>query len=341
MTETYQDLVRSLRSTIERQLRLHVEPGERVAIVHFPNHRNPGDAAIALGAISVLSGLGAEPTYVCTRDSYRADGLRRSIGTGTIFLNGGGSLGDRWPWEQAFREQVIADFQRNPIVQLPQSINFTQESTLEDARRGFQHPRLTLLFRDRVSFEIGAAVFAAPAALCPDTAFAYARHVTCGPPQRKVLCLGRLDSDSMGHIQRLEGACYVHGDWPYSAAALTGWLMHRLLKRQRTRRMKLGVQVVVERATTTALQLVGNAMVSDAMRHIGRYCVLVTDRLHAHVFATVLGIPHVLVDTRDCKLSAFHETWTSTSPIVRLASTTSEASEFAHAMLAAAHDAGT
>jgi exopolysaccharide biosynthesis predicted pyruvyltransferase EpsI len=53
------------------------------------------------------------------------------------------------------------------------------------------------------------------------------------------------------------------------------------------------------------------------------------------VLATVLGIPRVLVDTSDRKLSAFHETWTSMSPIARLASGTSEAHEFVHAMLAA------
>ncbi len=327
------NLLNNLRENIDEQLRPHVMPGEKVALMHFPSHRNPGDAAIALGAIAVLRRLGAQVAYVCTRDSYRADSARQAIREGTVFLNGGGSLGDRWPWEQSFREEVIADFSENPIVQLPQSVNFTSDAALEAARRGLDHRRLTILYRDRASYEQGSSVFAAPATLCPDLAFAHPTLPIASSPQQQALCLGRLDSDSTGQIQRLRGSQFVHGDWPFSAASLSNWLLTRVVKRIHQRSVGPGMQAALDRSLTRMLPAIGRAMVSAAVRHLGKHAVLVTDRLHAHVFATILGIPQVLVDTRDGKLSDFYETWTASGAATHLASNAAEAAEVANELL--------
>lgn len=327
------ELVKSLRDTIDEQLRPHIVPGEKVAFVHFPNHRNPGDAAIALGAMEVLARSHARVAYICTRDSYRAESVRRAIDGGTIFLNGGGNLGDRWPWEHAFREEVIADFPGNPIVQLPQSMNFTNDATIEAARRGLDHQRLTILYRDRASYEQGTSVFAAPAKLCPDLAFAYRALPGASRARSQALCVGRLDSDSAGQIQRLRGPQFAHGDWPFSAASLSNWLLARIVKRMQQRPIGPRVQAAVDRTLTAALPIIGRAMVNTAIRHLGRYAVVVTDRLHAHIFATLLGIPQVLVDTRDRKLSAFYETWTSSSASAHLVSNAAAVAERANEML--------
>jgi pyruvyl transferase EpsO len=47
--------------------------------------------------------------------------------------------------------------------------------------------------------------------------------------------------------------------------------------------------------------------------------VVVTDRLHGHILCLLLGIPHVLLDTSNGKLSAFHRTWTRAIPGVEFA----------------------
>ena len=47
--------------------------------------------------------------------------------------------------------------------------------------------------------------------------------------------------------------------------------------------------------------------------------VVVTDRLHGHILALLLGIPHVVTDTAQGKISAFVEAWTADSNLVRTA----------------------
>jgi exopolysaccharide biosynthesis predicted pyruvyltransferase EpsI len=146
-------------------------------------------------------------------------------------------------------------------------------------RRGLEHPRLTLLFRDRASFEIGAAVFAAPAALCPDTAFTYARTLRAGRRRTRKSCASDDSTRTAPAIfngWKAPAMCTATG--PYSPAALAEWLLHRLLKRLHAQNDKQRTQAAVEGTTTTAFQLVGHAMVCAAMRHIARYRVVVTDR---------------------------------------------------------------
>jgi pyruvyl transferase EpsO len=62
--------------------------------------------------------------------------------------------------------------------------------------------------------------------------------------------------------------------------------------------------------------------------------VIVSDRLHAHVLCMMLGIPHVMVDTRYGKISSFINTWTVDSELVELASSPKEAVEIARSLAA-------
>ena len=61
--------------------------------------------------------------------------------------------------------------------------------------------------------------------------------------------------------------------------------------------------------------------------------VVVTERLHGHILATLLDIPHVVLDNRDRKLSSYHRTWTRGLRNVRLASSAPEAARLALELL--------
>lgn len=95
-----------LLSTLERLV-----PEGPVALLGCPSHRNVGDQAIWLGQREAIWALDdRRPVYACSIASYDAAELRRRLGHGTILLTGGGNLGDLYPAEQAFREQVLKDF---------------------------------------------------------------------------------------------------------------------------------------------------------------------------------------------------------------------------------------
>lgn len=319
-----------LRTLIDAHVGPHVRDGERVAVVHFPSHRNPGDAAIGLGALDVLRRHGARVSYLCSRESYDPQLLRTRIGSGAIFLNGGGSLGDHYAWEQAFRERVLADFATNPIVQLPQTVNFRSATALDSARQAFQaHPNFTLLLRDRMSYDTAQDVFDVPTVLCPDLAFAWTPPSGTPGDNSRILCLGRLDSESLGQIHRLAGPDLVHTDWPYAPVDLLRWPLRRLLARFARQERSARVRASVALTTRPLLPALAARSTASACSHLRRYRAVITDRLHGHVLCTLLGVQHVLLDDRNSKVRDFYETWSSEDPLSCFAKTPEEALELA------------
>jgi pyruvyl transferase EpsO len=65
--------------------------------------------------------------------------------------------------------------------------------------------------------------------------------------------------------------------------------------------------------------------------------VVVTDRLHGHILALLLGIPHVVLDNSYGKLHHFIRTWTHASPLVRMAAAPDEATALARELLPLTH----
>jgi pyruvyl transferase EpsO len=53
--------------------------------------------------------------------------------------------------------------------------------------------------------------------------------------------------------------------------------------------------------------------------------VLITDRLHAHILAVLLGWPHVYLDNSYGKIDRFASAWGTRSPIARRAGSETEA----------------
>ncbi len=98
-----------------------------------------------------------------------------------------------------YREAVIRAFPRNRIIQLPQSIWFSDSRNLAKARTAFDsHPDLTILVRDRRSLEFARNEFRATSVLCPDMAFALGPLRRPVAPDRDIVCLLRQDIESMG-----------------------------------------------------------------------------------------------------------------------------------------------
>jgi pyruvyl transferase EpsO len=57
--------------------------------------------------------------------------------------------------------------------------------------------------------------------------------------------------------------------------------------------------------------------------------VVITDRLHAHILSLLLGIPNIILDNSYGKVRDFHETWTSGSDIVTMATSPEHARSLA------------
>ena len=277
--------------------RTHVAPGSRYALVDFPDHANVGDSAIWLGELAVLRRItGRDPGYVSTWHDFSADAFYEACPDGILFLHGGGNLGDIWPHHQRFREDILATIRDRPVVQLPQSIHFRDPAQVDGfAALVARHPDFTLYVRDTRSLDFARQHLACPSHLAPDSAYALGRQAR-EMPQCDLLMLMRTDDERQGYTIPST-----------SRATVVDWLED-----------DPGLPVGVDAAAREAQVI---ARVDRGLRLLARGRVVVTDRLHGHILADLLGIPHVTLDNEYGKIAAYLDAWPAPDATVRTATT--------------------
>jgi pyruvyl transferase EpsO len=284
------------------------------ALLDFPNHRNIGDSAIWVGEMALLRALHrSAPAYVSIAH-YPVEEIGRFIPQGTLYLHGGGNFGDLWPGHQRYREAVIARYPGHRIVQLPQSTQFRDPEGVVRARRAIDgHRDFHMMVRDRRSLEFIRATFACPVALVPDSAFGidmarFPRTVADG--ERGLRALLRED-----HEQRPDAAAaralfagVPVEDWRQPRPATWLWSRRALkLAGEGPRRLPLPRAWMALRIAT--LDRIAAHLVGIGFAQLREAGVLVTDRLHGHIMASLAGVPHVALDNVYGKISGFMEAW--------------------------------
>lgn len=316
-----------------------VPAGARVALTAYPSHTNIGDSFIWMGTLAYLRRRSVQVAYACDLMSYSPQQLRQRLGReGMIFMAGGGHLGDLWPQFEGFRERVIRDFPDLPILQLPQSMCFRGEETLARAKTAFErHPRLTLLLRDQASAERAHQAFAVPSALCPDMAFALGSLPRVGAPSYDMVWLIRQDAESRRAALPALGRSAVQAHWHVEPSRLRrGWL------RTLTRQMRKHPRRLAWLSHVIAGQFepLSRAKLSYGSRLLSQGQVVVTDYMHGHILAVLLGIPHVVLNNLDGKVRNFYDTWTKDCEDALWAATPEEALLKASALLGAPSSRG-
>ena len=310
------DLVSRQRELLLEALRPLVPADGRYALLDYPAHANVGDSAIWLGALEAFRLLGAgRPAYTCCVSTYHAGVLRRRVGSGPIFLSGGGNLGDLYPHHQKLRERAARDFPDRAIVQLPQAIHFDRTDTQAVAREVFgAHPNLTLFVRDRQSLARALDGLGVHAHLAPDMAFALPRPARPAASTQDVVWLLRGDDEVRGAALSLPaGGSTV--DWmAESQGGLVGY-QRRLTRHVHAKPSRRLLAHLLRRTYTPTAQ----RRLDRGIELLASGRLVVTDRLHGHVLCVLLGIPHVLLDNRYGKNRALYEAWTHDVPFVRWA----------------------
>ncbi len=310
------DVIGAQQAMLRAMYARHVGPGEPYALVDFPDHANVGDSAIWLGETRMLRAVtGRDPDYVATWQDFDADACRAASPNGVLFLHGGGNLGDIWPHHQQCRETALARLRDRRVVQLPQSIHFRAPGGITRfARLVADHPDFHLYVRDRASLDIARRHWACSVDLMPDSALALGRQVR-RPPNCDVLILARTDDEQAGHGW---DAVADIGD-----AIRLDWLNDGVLP------VRGEGQPLANHYAALA-----SARVERGLALVSRGRRVVTDRLHGHILALLLDIPHVALDNDYGKISGYIDCWTSGSSRVR------RARDVGHAAACLAADAG-
>lgn len=297
-----------------------VAPHSQCALLMFRDCDNFGDAAIWLGALDAFAELGVRVLYSQPLYRLRPNALRRAVGAGPVVVNGGGSFGNIYRKTQRFTHEVIAEFRDRPVVLLPQTVHFDGSELLDEAKRVIgSHRDLTLMCRDRVSFEFASTTFDCRVELVPDAAFALGPLAAARPPMQFALRLQRRDGESPSADRGAPAPPTV--DWEdvfqLEPRLRTGLRVEELLYRSARRVGKVAPEI--RPPGTTAIvsgRRLTTARLDAANRLLSRAECVVSDRLHAHLLAVLLGRFSIVKDNRFGKVRSFYNTWTSQMPTV-------------------------
>lgn len=320
------DLARRLHDTLAELAGSRQSYG----LLDYPAHPNIGDSAIWLGEIEILTRLHGHPPDYVTHIRYPDTEPGRMLGEGDlIYLHGGGNFGDVWGGFQAYRERIISRHPHSRIIQLPQSIHFSDPAAADSTRRAIAaHPDYHLMVRDQPSLEFAKTHFDCPVILAPDSAFGIETSQFHIPHAASAGGVALLRDD---HERRPDAASgRVLFDSP--GWRLKDWDTYSPLRR-RLQKLEMGGLGVLslkgamrlrERRFTAAAQ----GRVAMGLRQLDLGDVVVTDRLHGHILSTLIDKPHVVIDNFYGKIRNFIDSWGKTDT-TRLAKDYTEAKRLA------------
>jgi pyruvyl transferase EpsO len=281
---------------------------KKCALLDFPHHPNVGDSAIWVGEQIFLSKLGVKPAYVCAAGNYDWNAMEKAIGPdGTIVIHGGGNFGDVWPIHQQLREEILDKFPDHPVLQLPQTVHFTDSDQAgRTAAKIRKHGKFTLAVRDHKSLAFAQERFECNVVLCPDMAFCIGPIGAAAPSDQRILLLLRSDKEKKNHSPAdaiLQSADLLCTDW--------------LTESRTETRLRSGGELIADmvrgRAAPTLRGSYYNALAGErlrrGLRQLASYRYIVSDRLHVHILSTLLGRHHALLDNNYGKLTSFIAAW--------------------------------
>jgi exopolysaccharide biosynthesis predicted pyruvyltransferase EpsI len=295
----------------------------KYALIDFPDHSNVGDSAIWLGEIKLLVELTSElPSYVSTVESFDAEKLVAALPDGPILIHGGGNFGDIWRKHQDFRELILTKFKDRVVIQLPQSIKFSDDAAIAQCAKAISnHGRFHLLVRDSNSLALARERFSCVVDLVPDAAFALGALIRPIPPQHDVFLLLRTDSEQADYdrapFDTIEAAS---GDWLEEDASF-----NQTSKRRAAFKALWSGAWSAEQRRLVYYQQLATGRLDRGLLMLASGRKVITDRLHAHILSTLLDIPHVALDNSYGKISGYIAAWTQDYPALEIAKSAPEA----------------
>ena len=315
----------------------------RAALLDFPDSTNCGEHAIWLGQKRLLSELGIPIAYECSAQSYERDAMAAKIGSGTILMQGGGNFG-RHPLRQEVRFRVMQDFPHNEIIFFPQQVAPRDNQYLERATDVIRrHANVTLFARTTDTQRLFTDHFGqgARVELAPDISFILGPQARPTEPLYDIVWLARTDSEQAN--DRTEAAARLASQAAEKIGLprfADGVEINLVVKQRPPTVLLTDWQSLVfenEEARLTYRRLDfdarSHARVNRALHILSLGRMVITDRLHAHIFCLMMGIPHVLVGNESGKNRDFYETWTRDSNLCRLAHDPAEAWSMARTAL--------
>lgn len=310
MTNINLEKITQLKSLLKESLARYLPPGQKAALLDFPNHFNVGDNMIWLGEIRILAELKVDLAARADYRTYDPASIKEKIGEkGVVLIHGGGNFGDLWPKHEIFRRKILKDFEGYKIIQLPQTVDYSSSASLAEAAEFYsRYKGFTMMVRGQTSVDIARNKLALKdVQLVPDMAFALGDLSAGHRSNETDVILSRTDheaSEEQGFEADSPAARVVdwidfnQGKWErLNWVLINAYLNH-------PRRLFFLARFAEFLFDWTAGERVayGISLLADARK-------VITNRLHGCILAFLMGIPVEYGDTKMAKLSRYIETW--------------------------------
>lgn len=268
-----------------------------VVMLLAADSRNIGDIAILEAQKKYLGRLfpsaNQEVVYLShTYDTLR--NLRRHLGPDdTLLIQGGGFLGDLYPQGYFGLEWIARYFKHSRIVSFPQSL-VTSDSDVRKSLLGERshyirdHEGLTLCAREEVSLGLMRDIYGDKVVYAPDivlSAISLMRDVPA--------------------VARNGAVAAFRSDGEVSVSAES-----RALIRQALSSKRFNITHHDNLVSENRLNLVGpENLVRDTLDLYRRSQIVLTDRLHGMIFATITGTPCIVLPNNNHKIVASFTDW--------------------------------
>ncbi|PJG85223.1 polysaccharide pyruvyl transferase family protein [Conservatibacter flavescens] len=285
----------------------------------YPLHLNVGDLLIYAGTEQFFRDYQIHVRLRRCFQAFDIDEVKKYVNPNTTILcHGGGNFGDLYPALQQMREALVQTFPHNRIIVLPQTAFFSNDGAMKKAAAIFaQHKHCYLFARDLPTFNL-MQNFSQHVQLCPDMAHQlYGVLPVREEMQRsavknnKVLYFLRKDIEA-SHIEKNIQA-QLHSD-----EIVKDWEDILTTKDIKIEKYYSKLAKLANKLHFTWLKnkineqwyQYANAVITRCYTEFLRYDVVVTSRLHGHIFSCLLGIPNQVCDNSYGKNSGYYNQWT-------------------------------
>ncbi|MDH2997983.1 polysaccharide pyruvyl transferase [Pasteurellaceae bacterium LFhippo2] len=283
----------------------------------YPLHLNVGDLLIYAGTEAFFKDYGINIRLRRCLQAFDLEDVKKFIKpTTTLICHGGGNFGDLYPLIQKMREDIVQAFPNNRVIVMPQTAHYSCDEAMQKSAKIFKsHSDCHLFARDISTFELLKTNFSDNVALSPDMAHQLYGHLkpkaTNQSATGNTLYFLRKDIEK-SHLEEQIRATLTSGaaikDWE-DVLTVRDHKYELWCSRLATfaNRFKLGFlkNVINEMWYRYSLQVI------ERMRDIfTSYDLVVTSRLHGHIFSCLLELPNQVCDNSYGKNLGYYNQWT-------------------------------
>ncbi|MCW9718213.1 polysaccharide pyruvyl transferase family protein [Avibacterium sp. 21-599] len=320
------EILVSLKQDLKQILDVIVDKND-VLYFDYPLHLNVGDLLIYAGTEEFFQDYQIHIRLRRCLQSFDLDEVKKYVKpTTTLVCHGGGNFGDLYPAIQAMREALVQAFPNNRIIVMPQTAYFSHPQAKEKSAAIFSaHKDCYLFARDQATYQLMKAQFSDKVFLSPDMAHQLygsallQKQRAVQKSAEKTLYFLRKDIEA-SHLEK-----NIQAALPTSAE-IKDWEDILTTQDKYYERICSGLAKIANKYHQPWLKNVVNnlwyrhslAVIERCKEIFQGYDLVVTSRLHGHIFSCLLELPNEVCDNSYGKNLGYYHQWTQHIDFVKV-----------------------